>query len=145
MNVRIRHLVLRYGVFVLLVLMSAGTLSFVCGFELRVKTPIHLFYDSHGHRWHGYPADPRCAGFQPGDTLTVVQTSVGDIPYIVERIVPEPGTLHMTLLPLREEPLPGTYAEGFVFVGKERLVDKISGRRSRGTLRPACADNPRRR
>lgn len=125
MTMQIRHLILRYGVFVLLVLMSAGILSFVCSFELRVKTPIHLFYDSQKHCWHGYLSDQQCVSLQPKDTLLVVQTSVGDVPYVVEQIVPEPGMSHVALRPIKKETFPNTYSEGFVYVGKEKLKDKI--------------------
>lgn len=125
MNIQIRHLILRYGVFVLLVLMSAGMIFFVCSFELRVKTSIHLFYDGHEHCWHGYLSSPKNVGFQPQDTLLVVQTSMGDISYIVESIVTEPGMLHITLQSLKKETFPNTYSEGFVYVGKEDLLDKI--------------------
>ncbi len=120
MTIQIRHLILRYGVFVLLVLMSAGILSFVCSFELLVKTPIHLFYDSHQQCWHGYLADQQCVSLQSKDTLLVVQTSVGDVTYVVEHIVPEPGMLHIILLPMKNETHTNTYREGFVYIGKKK-------------------------
>lgn len=125
MTIQIRHLILRYGVFVLLVLMSAGILFFVCSYELRVKTPIHLFYDSQKHCWHGYLADQQCVNLQPKDTLLVVQTSVGDVPYIVEHIVPEPEMLHIILLPMKSETHTNTYREGYIYIGKEKIKDKI--------------------
>lgn len=125
MNIQIRYLILRYGVFVLLVLMSAGILFFVCSFKLRVKAPIHLFYDSHEHYWHGYLANQNNVAFQPQDTLLVVQTSMGDLSYIVESIAAEPGMLHITLLPLKKETSPNTYSEGFVYVGREDILNKI--------------------
>lgn len=125
MTIQIRHLILRYGVFVLLVLMSAGILSFVCSFELRVKIPIHLFYDSHKHCWHGYLANQQCVNLQPKDTLLVMQTSIGDVPYIVEHIASEPGMLHIELRPIKKKIFPNTYCEGYVYVGKEKIKDKI--------------------
>lgn len=90
MTIQFRNLILRYGVFALLGLMSAGILFFVCSFELRVKTPIHLFYDNHGDYWHGYLANQKKVPFQVHDTLSVVQTSIGDISCIVENITFEP-------------------------------------------------------
>lgn len=90
MTIQFRNLILRYGVFALLGLMSAGILFFVYSFELRVKTPIHLFYDNHGDYWHGYLANQKKVPFQVHDTLSVVQTSIGDISCIVENITFEP-------------------------------------------------------
>ena len=125
MNIQIRHLILRYGVFALLGLMSSGILFFVCSFELRVKAPIHLFYDSNKHYWHGYLAEHKNAAFQPLDTLRIIQTSMGDFQCIVENIASEPGMLHIALRPIRKEVFPNTYCEGFVYVGKEEIKDKI--------------------
>ena len=129
MKIQVRRLVLRYGVFALLALMSAGILYFVCSFELRVKAPIHLFYDGNGHCWQGYLAAQGKASFQPHDTLRVVQTPAGDFPCIVESVAVEPGMLRLTLRPVRKYALPDTYCEGFVFVGKERIMDKILSRK----------------
>ena len=125
MNIQIRHLILRYGVFALLGLMSSGILFFVCSFELRVKAPIHLFYDSNKHYWHGYLAEHKNAAFQPLDTLRIIQTSMGDFQCIVENIASEHGMLHIALRPIRKEVFPNTYCEGFVYVGKEKIKDKI--------------------
>lgn len=125
MKIHIHHLILRYGVFVLLTLMSSGILFFVCSFELRVKVPIHLFYDSHEHSWHGYVASLKSTEIQLQDTLVVVQTPMGDIPYIVENITSEPGMAHIKLLSIKKETLPITYCEGFIYVGKEKIKDKI--------------------
>lgn len=125
MTIQFRHLILRYGVFALLGLMSAGILFFVCSFELRVKTPIHLFYDNHGDYWHGYLANQKKVPFQVHDTLSVVQTSIGDISCIVENITFEPRMLHVALRPIKKEIFSNTYSEGFVYVGKEKLKDKI--------------------
>lgn len=125
MTIQIRHLILRYGAFALLGLMSAGILFFVCSFELRVKTPIHLFYDSHGDYWHGYLANQKNIPFQAHDTLLVVQTSIGDISYIIENVTLEPGMLHVSLRPVKKEIFSNTYSEGFIYVGKEKIKDKI--------------------
>lgn len=125
MTIHIRPLILRYGVFVLLVLMSAGILFFVCSFELRVKTPIHLFYDGQKHCWHGYLDNQQSVNIQLDDTLLVVQTSVGDVPYIVAQIVPEPQMLHIILLPMRSEVPTRTYREGYIYIGNEKIKDKI--------------------
>lgn len=129
MKIQIRRLVLRYGVFALLALMSAGILYFVCSFEIRVKAPIHLFYDGNGHCWKGYLSAQGKVSFQPHDTLRVVQTPAGDFTCIVESVAVDPGMLRLTLRPVRKYTLPDTYCEGFVFVGKERIMDKILSRK----------------
>lgn len=125
MNIQIRHLIFRYGVFALLVMMSVGMLFFVCTFETRVKAQIHFFYDNHEHCWHGYLTRQEHIKFHPKDTLVVVQTSVGDIACIVESIVVESDMLHITLLPMKEETPSYTYIEGFIYVGRENIRDKI--------------------
>ena len=53
------------------------------------------------------------------------QTSIGDISCIVENITFEPRMLHVALRPIKKETFPNTYSEGFVYVGKEKLKDKI--------------------
>ena len=84
-----------------------------------------LFYDSNKHYWHGYLAEHKNAAFQPLDTLRIIQTSMGDFQCIVENIASEPGMLHIALRPIRKEVFPNTYCEGFVYVGKEKIKDKI--------------------
>lgn len=129
MAIQLRHLVIRYGVFVLLILMSIGILFFICSFELRIKSPIHLFYDSHDHFWHGYIEHQKDFGIQPQDTLVVIQTSRGDISYIVENITLEPMMIHLRLSPAKRYLFPDTYIEGFIYVGKEKMRDKILNKR----------------
>ena len=122
MEIRFGNIVLRYGVFVLLVLMCAGMMVFVCSFELRVRAPIHLFYDGEGERWHGYVARHEGFGVHRGDTLLVVQTAAGDVRYVVDSIVPEPSMWHITLLPVGRETVADSYREGFVFVGRRKMI-----------------------
>jgi len=121
MMTHIRHLIIRYGVFVLLVMMITGILFFVCNFELRNKTSIHLFYDCRERCWHGYIAEQKNVAFQGKDTLSVIQTSIGDILYIVERIEVEPGMVHLILRRVEPAQLPNTYYDGFVYLGKEKI------------------------
>lgn len=125
MNSLFQRIILRYGVFLLLTLMSVGLLYFVCNFELRVKAPIHLFFDHHDRSWQGYMTDQRIVPFHPRDTLLVVQTTMGDVPFIVESIAPESGLIKMKLIPVGNSSFPNTYSDGFVFVGKEKLKDKV--------------------
>jgi hypothetical protein len=63
--------------------------------------------------------------FHPRDTLLVVQTTMGDVPFIVESIAPESGLIKMKLIPVGNSSFPNTYSDGFVFVGKEKLKDKV--------------------
>lgn len=125
MNSLFQRIILRYGVFFILALMSIGLLYFVCNFELRVKASIHLFFDHHDRSWLGYMTDQKVVSFHPQDTLFVVQTTMGDIPFIVESIASEPGLVKMKLVPVGNKSFPNTYSDGFVFVGKEKLKDKV--------------------
>lgn len=127
MTLQLNRLVLRYGVFLLLALMSAGLLCFVHDFELRVKAPVHLFHDGHDRSWIGYvPVGQKDARFQPNDTLVVVQTPMGDIPYIVESVTPETGMLRLKLILVTHDSLfTNSYCEGFVYIGREKIMNKI--------------------
>ncbi|MDE5560866.1 MAG: hypothetical protein K2J00_03540 [Bacteroidaceae bacterium] len=123
-----QRLVIRYGVFLLLILMSIGILFFICSFELRTKCSIRLFYDRHDSSWYGYIANRENVGIRLQDTLQVVQTSMGDVSYIVESIALEPDMLRIKLSPVRKDTFPDTFSEGFLYVGKERIIDKIRNR-----------------
>lgn len=121
----IQRLVLRYGVFVLLVLLSAGILYFVCRFEIRTKCAIHLFHDSHDRYWYGYISGPADFPYEHGDTLSVDMTQEGNICFIVDSLIPETGMLRIKLIQITPTHLMNTYNEGFVFAGKSKIKDRL--------------------
>lgn len=123
-----QRLVIRYGVFILLVLMSMGMLYFICSFELRTRSSIRLFHDRHDDSWYGYVPKPESMPYRPGDTLAVEQTPVGKMSFVAEDIVAEEGMLRMELRLVGECPPGDTYIEGFIYVGKEKIKDKIMNR-----------------
>ncbi len=129
MNPILHRLTLRYGVFVILILMSIGVLYFVCSFGMRTKAAVHLCYDRHDGYWYGYVPAASGLPVQPRDTLPVVQTVMGDVSFIVESVTAEPGTLRLRLVPVGDVPSANTYSEGYVYVGEERILDKILSRK----------------
>ena len=123
---QIRHFVLRYGVFVLLFFMSLGLLHFVCNFELHVKTPIHLFYNSNDGSWYGYISNQEAVEFKPNDTLMILQSSMGNWPCCIENINKESGLLRIKLTPTdKDKAFVNTYSEGFIYNKKKKMKDRI--------------------
>lgn len=124
-----QRLVLRYGVFFLLVLMSVGMLYFICSFELRTRSSIHLFHDRHDNSWYGYIPESTNIPYSPCDTLIVEQTTTGgSMSFIVEGVVTETGMLRLKLSLIGDCSRTDTYIQGFIHVGKEKIKDKILNR-----------------
>ncbi len=120
-----QRLILRYGVFFLIILMSTGILYLVFNFELRTKTPIHLYFDHHDNSWYGYISGPPNVPFTSDDTLYVVQTAIGDIPFVVKHLKTEEKFTKMNLKSIEDHVLPNDFYEGFVYIGTEKLKDKV--------------------
>ena len=128
MKTLLSRLALRYGVFFLLALMSAGILYFICSFELRTKSAVRLFQNGRSQMWVGYVSGTEGFPYHCGDTLSVVQTAVGTAVFRVEGIDSEPGMLRLRLVALEKYEFPNTCADGFIYVGKERILEKVLSR-----------------
>ena len=118
-------LILRYGVFFLIILMSMGILYLVFNFELRTKASVHLYFDHHDNSWYGYILGQPNVPFTPDDTLYVVQTANGDVPFVVKHIETEKEFTKMNLKPIGNHLILNDFCEGFVYVGQEKLKDKV--------------------
>lgn len=125
MTINLRYCIFRYGVFAMLVLMCSGILFLVFTFEISIKIPIQLFYDNHEHYWHGYIVNKEHVELHANDTILAVQTAMGDVPYIIKHIELESEVLHTILIPIKKETFSNTYSEGFIYMGKVKLKDKI--------------------
>ena len=125
-----KNLLLRYGVFAILVLMLVGILFILNRFDMRTKQAVNLVVGAGPCRVYTTPT----AVFrpQPGDTLRVGQTAHGDLPpLVVDSVRREPSSLVLYVYcpegfdRLRSTLGGDTYATGYIFVGREKLRDKV--------------------
>ncbi len=125
-----KNLLLRYGVFAILVLMLVGILFILNRFDMRTKQAVNLVVGEGPCRVYTTPT----AAFrpQPGDTLRVGQTAHGDLPpLVVDSVRREPSSLVLYVycpegFARLQSTLGGdTYATGYIFVGREKLRDKV--------------------
>lgn len=130
-----KKVLLRYGVFAILLLMSAGILFIMNEFEIRQKASVQLFVT--GERdCVAYVARVPNLGFVSGDTVQIDQTLGGRLAFVVDSVVAEPASLVLRLraagedAPLWQQLGGNSYTQGYVFTGNMKLskliVRKIS-------------------
>lgn len=125
-----KRFILRYGVFTILILTALILLAVSRSFETRAKIPVHLFQTENGEYRvyvpYGENPVPVC-----GDTITVEQTTGGNVPFVITGTRREPSS---TVLLLRladakagkSASLGGdTYSGGFVVAGRTNLADHL--------------------
>ena len=120
-----RRFLIRYGVFSILAVMVAGLALIAARYKVRVKEPVTFFATSGGGKVYTAYAS---AFFEAGDTLTMCQTAYGDLRLVVDSILREPAAFVFCVRPVNAEELArrmagNTYATGFLFTGKERILD----------------------
>lgn len=125
MTILFRRLILRYGVFFLFILMGGGILYFICCFEIRVKSSIHIFYDIHDQMYYGYVSNLNTLPYSSQDTLMVMQTATGDHSFLIYDISKEVSGLKFRMIPIDSFSLYSTYGEGYIYTGKERIKDRM--------------------
>lgn len=124
-----KHFLLRYGVFTLLIVMLAG-IAFTAGrIRLRTRQPVTLFL--HGTRAHtlhctAYTAHGTLPAVRCGDTLTVSQTLAGELRFTVDSVYAEPAWQVLRLRPLEAGTLlrrmqGNTCTTGYVCNGSETM------------------------
>ncbi len=120
----------RYGVFAILALMFTGVLFLLNRFDVRTKLTVDVVMDSAACR--AYVARGGTFAPRAGDTLRVGQTAHGDLPpLVVDSVRVEPSSLVLFMRcpdgqdRLRTVMGGDTYASGYIFVGRERLRDKV--------------------
>ncbi|MBO5181392.1 MAG: hypothetical protein J6B92_05840 [Paraprevotella sp.] len=121
-----RRFLIRYGVFSILAVMVAGLALIAARYKVRVKEPVTFFATSEGGKV--YTAYASAFSFEAGDTLTVCQTAYGDLRLVVDSILQEPAAFVFCVRPVNAEDFArrmagNTYATGFLFTGKERMLD----------------------
>lgn len=122
-----RRFLIRYGVFSILAVMVAGLALIAARYKVRVKEPVTFFATSGGGKVYTAYAS---AFFEAGDTLTMCQTAYGDLRFVVDSILREPAAFVFCVRPVNAEDFArrmagNTYATGFLFTGKERMLDLI--------------------
>lgn len=119
-------IILRYGVFVLLLLMVTGILFFLERFEIREKSTVQIFVVSE-HLCRCYTELDGTSHFQKGDTLEIEQTITGNQKFILDSTSTEPRHRVWMLRSLNPETdmkvlLRGnSYTQGFIFKKKTKL------------------------
>lgn len=126
-----RHVILKYGVFAILAIMSAGLLVILNRFEIRTKASVTLFRDS-DKSCIAYMNNSENAKINIGDTITITQTIANEeLRLVVTSIKKEPANLVLELYDtdhkksIVQKFRGNTFSSGFVFTGKIRLMDLV--------------------
>ena len=122
--------ILKYGVFVILLVMSFGLLIIVNRFEIYSKTSVNIIALEE-EMCITYVAYNN--GFNPniGDTIEITQTLGGDIHFFVKAIHKEPSNLVLKLYPIdenmkiRQKFGGNTFSTGYIFTGRIKLRELI--------------------
>jgi len=118
--------ILRYGVILILVIMSAGLVIILNSLSIRQKTAVQLFVTgTQGAKAYTLPTDP---SFKKGDTIEITQTTGGNIYFMVDSTYSE-GNGQVFLLtqarksvPLRQRLKGNSYTQGYVLTGRVPLL-----------------------
>ena len=122
--------ILRYLIFVILIIMSLGLLVILDGFEIRSKTSINLFVlnDSTCKSYMAYSTDYYP---QKGDTIEICQTIGGDISFVIKDKRHEPANLVFLLestdknINMPDKLSKNSFTSGFIFTDKIKLRELI--------------------
>lgn len=123
--------ILKYGVFVILFVMSLGLLIIINHFEVYSKAPVNLIVPEEGICM-AYITYNNDIDLNIGDTIEITQTLGGNICFIVQSVNKEPSNLRVNLYPVDEkmkiqEKLGGnTFSSGYIFTGKSKLRQLIT-------------------
>lgn len=125
---RMKRFLIRYGVFSILIIMVTGVTLIAARYKVRVKEPATLF--ATGGNAKIYTAYASTLPLGVDDTLTICQTAYGDLKFVVDSIFLESASFVFCVHPVNAEEFTlrmgdNTYATGFLFTGKERMLDLI--------------------
>jgi hypothetical protein len=122
--------ILKYGVFVILFVMSLGLLIILNRFEVYSKAPVNLIVQE-GEICIVYITYNNDLNLNIGDTIEITQTLGGNIYFILQSINKEPYNLRIGLYPVDkkmkiQEKLGGnTFSSGYIFTGRLKLRELI--------------------
>ncbi len=122
-----KRLIIRYGVFAILALMCIGLFFLLRTLSIRQKSPVQLFVTGPQTARAYLAPGPGMPRLTTGDTLHILQTAAGDMTFVIERLVEEPGELALILRPLGtpdlRQTLGGhTHTSGYVYTGRTPLM-----------------------
>lgn len=122
-----KRLIIHYGVFAILALMCIGLFFLLRTLSIRQKSPVQLFITGPQTARAYLTPGPDIPRPTTGDTLHILQTTAGDMTFVIERLAEEPGELALTLRPLGTpnlgQTLGGhTHTSGYVYTGRTPLM-----------------------
>ena len=125
-----KQIILRYGVFVILIAMAIGLLIILDRFEIRSKASVNLIVTDE-RTCIAYVANNK--EFNPciGDSIVIQQTIGGDVFFLVKEIRKEPTNVVLQLYPIdRKQNIlqkfgENTFSPGYIFLGKTKLRNLI--------------------
>ncbi|MCC8147250.1 MAG: hypothetical protein LIO93_12635 [Bacteroidales bacterium] len=122
--------IIKYGVFVILLIMSLGLLIILNRFEVYSKTSVNLIVLEE-ESCMAYVAYSNSFNPNVGDTIEITQTRGGDIRFILKEIHREPSNLILKLYPMDEKTKVrqkfggDTFSPGYIFTGRVKLLEVI--------------------
>ncbi len=123
-----KRFVMRYGVFAIISCMLVAIVYVACNFEIREKVRVSLCET--GSSYSAYVPLPTLYAPQIGTSVTIVQTLHGNLHFVLHDIHRESSHLVLIMKPISSSRVTSmlngdTYAEGYVYTGKKRLIDVI--------------------
>ena len=122
--------ILKYGVFVILLVMSLGLLIILNQFEIRSKTSVYLIV-SENQGCMAYVAYDKKFDPNIGDTIKIDQTLGDEVAFIVKAVKKEPSNLVLQLYPIDKEMNVirkfggNTFSPGYIYTGRIKLRDLV--------------------
>lgn len=121
-----KQIILRYGVFFILLVMAVGLVLILRSLSIRQKTSVQLFVTG-ARTARAYIAPPAPA-FTLGDTVKIVQTTGGDITFRIEAVSNESSGQVLLLTPsdttcsLTQAFHGSTHSPGYIYTGRTPLL-----------------------
>ena len=120
-----KHTVLKYGIFIILIMMSIGLLIILNNLEIRTKQSVNII-QIRSDTFRIYIQRAQSYEVKKGDTVNVEQTISGRVSFIVERVAKEPSYFDIMVLSnkknSRKQLFGGnTFSSGYIFTGKIKL------------------------
>lgn len=121
--------ILRYGVFLILIIMAIGLVFILRALSIRQKTSVQIFVIA-AQSAKAYIVPPVPA-FRQGSPLEIVQTAGGDIAFKVDSVYAESGgsvlllTPTDTTIPMQERLGGSSHAQGYIYTGRTPLLKLV--------------------
>lgn len=125
-----KQAIIRYGVFVILTVMTLGLLLILDRFDIQSKASVNLIVINQ-RTCIAYIANNQEFNLSIGDSVLIKQTIGGDLMFEVEKINQEPSNVVLQLCPLDENKDilqifgQNTFTPGYIFTGKMKLLNLI--------------------